>query len=120
MSADDGQSEWSLADCQELLDDILLKRKVTSVDYASEETTSHILAKKNPEYPAVMSSAGDDPGGRVKNLIQSLQAGLQRFRDGARPIIVGNPVTFEEIECAKKSNLKFGEVDGLEELLGDD
>jgi hypothetical protein len=28
--------------------------------------------------------------------------------------------TFEEIECARKSNLKFGEIAGLEELLGDD
>ena len=36
------------------------------------------------------------------------------------PIILGNSVTFKEIECAKKSNLKFGEVDVLEELLGDD
>ena len=34
--------------------------------------------------------------------------------------ILGNPVTFEEIECAKKFNLKFGEVDGFEELLGND
>ena len=50
ISADYGQSEWSLADCQELLDVVLLKRKVTSVDYASEETASHILAKKNPEW----------------------------------------------------------------------
>ena len=28
ISDDDGQSEWSLADCQELLDKFLLKRKV--------------------------------------------------------------------------------------------
>jgi hypothetical protein len=35
------------------------------------------------------------------------------------PRILGNPVTVEEIECAKNSNLKFGEVAGLEELLGD-
>ena len=33
---------------------------------------------------------------------------------------LGNPITFEEIESAKKSNLKFGEIAGLEELLGDD
>ena len=63
-----------------------------------------------------MSTAGDDPGGGVHKLIQSFQAGLQIFRDGARPRILGNPVTLEEIECAKKSNLKLGEVDGLEEL----
>ena len=36
------------------------------------------------------------------------------------PRILGNPVTFEEIEWAKKSNLKFVEVAGLEEPLGDD
>ena len=57
--------------------------------------------------------------GGVMNLIQSFLAGLQSFRDGAMPRILGNPITFEEIECAKKSNLKFGEVNGLEELLGD-
>ena len=56
--------------------------------------------------------------GGVKNLIQSFQAGLQRFRDGGMPRILGNPVKVEEIECAKNSNLKFGEVAGLEELLG--
>ena len=58
--------------------------------------------------------------GSVQNLIQSSQCGLQRFRDGAMPRILGNPITFEEIECAKKSNLKFGEIVGLQELLGDD
>ena len=58
--------------------------------------------------------------GGVQNLIYSFQAGLQRFLDGAMPRILGNPITFEEIESAKKSNCKFGEIEGLEELLGDD
>ena len=67
-----GQSEWSLADCQEILDEVLLKRKVALVENASEETASldepeDALAKKDSEYPAViMSTAGecnDDPGG---------------------------------------------------------
>ena len=58
--------------------------------------------------------------GGVQNLIHSFQAGLQIFRDGAMPRILGNPITFEEIESAKKSNLKFGEIAGLEELLGYD
>ena len=44
--------------------------------------------------------------GRVQ--IQSFQAGLQRFRYGAMPRILGNLSTFEE------------EVEGLEELLGED
>ena len=46
--------------------------------------------------------------GGVQNLTQSFQAVLQRFRDESMPRILGNPVTFEEIECAKKSNLKLG------------
>ena len=68
---DGGQSEWSLADCKELLDEVLLKRKVTSVNNASEETASldeQENANKNPDYPAVMSTSGecnDDPGGGV-------------------------------------------------------
>ena len=53
-------------------------------------------------------------------MIHSFHAGLQRFREGAMSRILGNPITFEEIESAKKSNLKFGEVAGLEELLGED
>jgi hypothetical protein len=53
-------------------------------------------------------------------MIHSFHAGLQRFREGAMPRILGNPITFEEIESAKKSNLKFGEIERLEELLGDD
>ena len=31
-----------------------------------------------------------------QNLIQSFQAGLQQFRNGGIPRILGNPVTFEE------------------------
>ena len=62
---DGGQTEWSLADCQDILDEVLLKRKVTSVNNASEETASldepeDALAKKDSEYPAViMSTAGE-------------------------------------------------------------
>ena len=36
----------------------------------------------------------------VENPIQSFTAGLQMFRDGAMPRILGNPVAFEEIENA--------------------
>jgi hypothetical protein len=35
------------------------------------------------------------------------------------PRILGTPVTFDKFESAMKSNLKFGEIAGLEELLGD-
>ena len=38
--------------------------------------------------------------GGVETLLQSFIAGLQRFMDG----VMGNPVTFEEIEHANKSN----------------
>ena len=58
--------------------------------------------------------------GGVQNLIQSFQAGLQQFRKGGMPRILGNSVTREEIESAQKSNLKFGAVENLVELLGDD
>ena len=59
--------------------------------------------------------------GGVQNLIQSFQAGLLQFIDGRMPRILGNPVTFEKIESAKKSNFKFGTVENLtEELLGED
>ncbi|MCP4994211.1 MAG: hypothetical protein GY934_10585, partial [Gammaproteobacteria bacterium] len=59
--------------------------------------------------------------GGVQNLLHSFQIGLQEFRNGGMPRILGNPVTFEEIECAKKSNLKFGMVENLtEKLLGED
>ena len=59
-----------MSDCQELLDEVILKRTVTSVENASKETASldeqqHALAKKNPEYPAVICTAGecnDNPG----------------------------------------------------------
>ena len=65
--------EWYSAGFQELLDEVLLKRKVSSVENASNETASldeqeDALAKKNREYLAVMSTAGkcnDDPGGGV-------------------------------------------------------
>ena len=45
--------------------------------------------------------------GGVQKLIQSFQAELQQFRNGRMPRILANPVTFEEVESTKKSNLKF-------------
>ena len=42
--------------------------------------------------------------GGVETLLQSFIAGLQRFMDGVMLRIMGNPVTFEEIEHANKSN----------------
>ena len=47
------------------------------------------------------------------HLMASFTGSLQRFREGAMPRILENPVTFEEVEHPKHSNLAFGEVDNL-------
>ena len=60
--------------------------------------------------------------GGVQNLLHSFQVGLQEFRNGEMPRILGNPdpVTFEEIESVKDSDLKFENVENLSESLGED
>ena len=61
--------------------------------------------------------------GGVSQLMAHFTEGLQQFRKGAVPRIECNPITFEEAEHAKRSNLEFCEFGGivnLEELIGEE
>ena len=57
-----------------------------------------------------------EAAGGVGNLMSHFTNGLQEFREGAMPRILGNPVTLEEIQAAKIHNLNLGNVEYLEEL----